>query len=246
VTIPARVSQVSAADTTEDCADANVVAVRTRRHSVVPSHCNCGAAGHHHCLYESQGAVAPQREQNLSLGRNSVEQFEQRAVDFTDSGFMVAPHFLQNLSSGIPSARQDGHVQPFCRNWRKREVRRATSIDGVFPGGAVCDALGLGATASGVCVTSARFTGGVEGVLAARRDFARRSSYSWRLSAPESKSLLMARMVSRICCERSGDVLAIALAWRLMRSMATSISWRAASEVRPRTVYQSLTISPER
>ena len=49
----------------------------------------------------------------------------------TSSGFIVAPHFLQNLSSGMPSARHDGQVQPLWRNWRNREERRAASLAGV-------------------------------------------------------------------------------------------------------------------
>ena len=151
---------------------------------------------------------------------------------------MTVPHRVQNLSLGSISFPHDEHVQPVRRKRAIRELIRSTP-EGAGPphagagggtGGGGADegdedAAGGGGDAAG---------GGWETGAAARP-----ASYRALFSSPESRSRLIARTVSRSCCDRSGAVTASAAACRLSRSTACSICSVGASAGNFRYPYQS-------
>lgn len=137
----------------------------------------------------------------------------------------LPPHFVQNCSPGIASCPHAGQVQAPCKKRTKRFRRSGTA-------GAVAPVAGAGCAAGAA-------PGGAAGAGAAGPPGRSDWSYRRRLSRPDSRSRLIARVTSRSCCERSGAVTASALACRLRRSTATAISSADAAGLSPRTEYQS-------
>src|SRR5215472_4259362 len=187
---------------------------------------------------------APHFEQKTSVAPRGLAQPGQkgrglgaRAGSDAASGRMGrigVPHLVQNFSLGTAPLPQDGQVQPVRRNRASREP--APWPGGAIPAGA--DGTGGGAAYAGAGGGAIAVAGG-----GGARSCTRGTSERFASSGPDSRSRLMERIVSRNCCDRSGAVVASALACRLRRSTACSTSRVVASGGRWRYAYQSRSVT---
>lgn len=130
---------------------------------------------------------------------------------------IFAPHFMQNLSDGIPAVPHDAHTQPVRRNLAMPEPRAGARS---WPEPGCCGGLATPA-------------------VAAAADWARPPSYRCLASGPESRSCLIDRASSRSSLDLSGAVTASAAARRPSNSTAAAISVSEAAAVSESSEYQS-------